>query len=207
MIKGDTNYYHSLHEQVQLGFDEKATDQTEKESGIEALRQLLVSKASGICLEMNIGTHRNCAYYDQRKVRKLIGVDWVQQCIQKAEKIDQDATVVCCDVNNLPFPDKQFDTIVDTFGLECSYDLERTWDEMKRLVKPGGKILLLERGLGFWLQDNFTLIRKASVNLGARGQIYHHDFAHLVENDPDVKVVKRKRKLRGMIYYYELQRL
>ena len=78
---------------------------------------------------------------------------------------------------------------------------------MKRLVKPGGKILLLERGLGFWLQDNFTLIRKASVNLGARGQVYHHDFAHLVENDPDVRVVKCKRKLRGMIYYYELQRL
>jgi len=41
--------------------------------------------------------------------------------------------------------------------------------ELKRLVKPGGKILLLERGLGFWMHDNFLLMRKASVNLGARG--------------------------------------
>ena len=75
---------------------------------------------------------------------------------------------------------------------------------MKRVVKPGGKILLLERGLGFWMLDNFQLMRKAVVNLGARGQVYHHDFADLIENDPEVQIVKRKRKLQGMVYYYEL---
>ncbi len=72
------------------------------------------------------------------------------------------------------------------------------------MTKPGGKILLLERGLGFWLQDNFTLLSKASVNLGARGQVYHHDYSLLIENDPEIKVIKRKRKMRGMLYYYEL---
>jgi ubiquinone/menaquinone biosynthesis C-methylase UbiE len=59
--------------------------------------------------------------------------------------------------------------VVDTFGLECSYDVDRAFAELKRLVKPGGKILLLERGVGFWMQDNFLLMQKASVNLGARG--------------------------------------
>ena len=72
------------------------------------------------------------------------------------------------------------------------------------MVKPGGKILLLERGLGFWMIDNFMLMQKASVNLGARGQVYHHDFSYLIENDPEVKVIKKKRKMRGMIFYYEL---
>lgn len=47
-------------------------------------------------------------------------------------------------------------------------------------------------------------MRRASVNLGARGQVYHHDFSLLVEQDPEVRVVKRKRKMRGMLYYYEL---
>ncbi len=50
--------------------------------------------------------------------------------------------------------------------------------------------MLLERGLGFWMQDNFTLMRKASVNLGARGQVYHTDFEYLIRNDPEVRVVK-----------------
>lgn len=94
--------------------------------------------------------------------------------------------------------------MIDTFGLECSYNLEKAYAEMKRVTKQGGKILLLERGIGFWMQDNFTLLRKASVNLGARGQVYNHDFAHMIENDPEVRIVKRKRKVRGMLYYYEL---
>jgi hypothetical protein len=38
MIKSDTNYYHSLHEQVWLGFDEKVLDQREGENGILKLR-------------------------------------------------------------------------------------------------------------------------------------------------------------------------
>jgi hypothetical protein len=29
----------------------------------------------------------------------------------------------------------------------------------------------------------------------------------MIENDIEVKVIKKKRKLRGMIYYYELQKV
>ena len=75
------------------------------------------------------------------------------------------------------------------------------------MTKKGGKILLLERGLGFWMQDNFLLMRKASVNLGARGQIYHNDYSLLINDDPEVRIIKCKRKMRGMIYYYELEKL
>ena len=72
-------------------------------------------------------------------------------------------------MHKTPFSDASFDTVIDTFGLECSYNLEKGYSEIKRLTKPGGKILLMERGLGFWMWDNLTLLRKASVNLGARG--------------------------------------
>jgi methyltransferase OMS1, mitochondrial len=107
----------------------------------------------------------------------------------------------------MPFSDNSFDTVVDTFGLECSYDMQRAYQEMKRLAKPGGRILLLERGKGFWLFDNFRMMLRCSVNMSARAQFYHHDYTKLVENDPEVRVVKSKRKRRGMIYYYELQKI
>jgi ubiquinone/menaquinone biosynthesis C-methylase UbiE len=107
----------------------------------------------------------------------------------------------------MPFSDGSFDTVVDTFGLECAYDVQRQFNEMKRMTKPGGKILLLERGKGFWLFDNFKLMLKLSVNMSARAQFYHHDFSKLVENDPEVKVVKKLRHRRGMVYSYELQKL
>ena len=67
------------------------------------------------------------------------------------------------------------------------------------MTKTGGKILLLERGSAFWMYDNFMLMRKASVNLGARGQVYHHDFDNMIRSDPDVKLVKQKRRMRGML--------
>lgn len=99
----------------------------------------------------------------------------------------------------MPFKEASFDTVIDSFGLECTYEMEKAWSEMKRLCKPGGKILLLERGTAYWMYDNFMLLRKASLNLGARGQVYHHDFETMLEGDPDIKVVKKKRKLRGML--------
>lgn len=115
------------------------------------MRQQLASKASGIVLEVNVGTHRNFNFYNFNKIVKFIGVDWVQACITSAEQKDNISTLVLCDTNKMPFPDNQFDTIIDTFGLECSYDLDRSYNEIKRLTKPGGKILLLERGLGYWM--------------------------------------------------------
>ena len=57
------------------------------------------------------------------------------------------------------------------------------------------------------MYDNFLLMRKASVNLGARGQVYHHDFGRMIEEDPTVRVIKSKRRMRGMLYYYELQKI
>ena len=78
---------------------------------------------------------------------------------------------------------------------------------MKRVTKKGGRILLLERGNAIWMYDKFELMRRASFNLGARGQIYHFNFENMVQKDPEVKVIKEKRKFNGMLYYYVLEKL
>ena len=89
--------------------------------------------------------------------------------------------VQSCDIHQTPFSANSFDTIVDTFGLECCYDIEKAYKEMKRIVKPGGKILLLERGDGVWQSDRYEMMKKAELNLFARGQIYHHDYSKIIE--------------------------
>jgi len=40
---------------------------------------------------------------------------------------------------------------------------------MKRVLKPGGKLILVERGLGVWLFDNLTLIKFHQVRLKSWG--------------------------------------
>ena len=88
---------------------------------------------------------------------------------QHQDEDDEQCIYACADIHKLPFADSSFDTVIDTFGLECAYDLDQAWTQIKRMTKPGGKIMLLERGMGFWFQDNFQMMRKASLNLGARG--------------------------------------
>ena len=40
---------------------------------------------------------------------------------------DSKVTIVNCDMHKMPFKENSFDTVVDTFGLECAYDLDRAW--------------------------------------------------------------------------------
>lgn len=121
----------------------------------------MASKAEGLVLETNIGVSMNYQFYNMSKIRKFIGVDWVMSTNKKAEAKAgnrREVNIVNCDTHKTPFSDASFDTVIDTFGLECSYNLEKAYSEIKRLTKPGGKILLMERGLGYWMQDNFTLL-------------------------------------------------
>jgi hypothetical protein len=46
---------------------------------IEGLRQKLITPyASGIVLETCIGNNVNRKYYQENKIKKIVGLDWVQ---------------------------------------------------------------------------------------------------------------------------------
>jgi demethylmenaquinone methyltransferase/2-methoxy-6-polyprenyl-1,4-benzoquinol methylase len=49
-----------------------------------------------------------------------------------------------CDAEHLPFPDQYFDRVTVAFGLRNMTHKERALSEMHRVLKPGGKLLVLE---------------------------------------------------------------
>ncbi|TFZ03906.1 bifunctional demethylmenaquinone methyltransferase/2-methoxy-6-polyprenyl-1,4-benzoquinol methylase UbiE [Ramlibacter humi] len=49
-----------------------------------------------------------------------------------------------CDAEKLPFPDKHFDLVTVAFGLRNMTRKEEALAEMHRVLKPGGKLLVLE---------------------------------------------------------------
>ncbi|QIM48682.1 bifunctional demethylmenaquinone methyltransferase/2-methoxy-6-polyprenyl-1,4-benzoquinol methylase UbiE [Pusillimonas sp. DMV24BSW_D] len=52
--------------------------------------------------------------------------------------------VAVCDAEKLPFPDAYFDRITVAFGLRNMTHKEIALAEMRRVLKPGGKLLVLE---------------------------------------------------------------
>ncbi|AGF48786.1 class I SAM-dependent methyltransferase [Candidatus Kinetoplastidibacterium galati] len=52
--------------------------------------------------------------------------------------------IVACDAEALPFPSSYFDRISVSFGLRNMTDKMRAMSEMRRVLKPGGKLLILE---------------------------------------------------------------
>jgi demethylmenaquinone methyltransferase/2-methoxy-6-polyprenyl-1,4-benzoquinol methylase len=51
---------------------------------------------------------------------------------------------VLCDAEKLPFPDAQFDLVSVAFGLRNMTHKDAALRDMQRVLKPGGKLLVLE---------------------------------------------------------------
>lgn len=84
--------------------------------------------------------------------------------------------VGCAPSEKLPFPDNTFDTVVDVFGL-CSFDDPVTAvKEMRRVCKPGGRILLLEHGRGTWGKINEYLDKWAPRHANSWGCWWNRDI-------------------------------
>jgi len=49
-----------------------------------------------------------------------------------------------CDAEHLPFPDQTFDRVSVAFGLRNMTHKDQALREMQRVLKPGGKLLVLE---------------------------------------------------------------
>jgi len=54
------------------------------------------------------------------------------------------APVAQCDAEKLPFPDNHFDIVTVAFGLRNMTHKDRALSEMHRVLRPGGRVLVLE---------------------------------------------------------------
>lgn len=80
----------------------------------------------------------------------VVGLDFCENMLAKAdENIKRTPYIGVIDLvkgnaMDLPFPDNMFDCATIGFALRNVPDIRKTIDEMRRVVKPGGKVLSLE---------------------------------------------------------------
>jgi demethylmenaquinone methyltransferase / 2-methoxy-6-polyprenyl-1,4-benzoquinol methylase len=93
---------------------------------------------------------------EKSKTGKIIGLDFSQNMLDYgALKIDelglgQQVALVRGNAMSLPYEDNSFDYATIGFALRNVPDLEQVIQEMKRVVKPGGRIVSLELSKPTW---------------------------------------------------------
>lgn len=115
----------------------------------EDWRRDLLAGAYGDVLEAGVGTGANLSYYPS-SIQSLIGVDFSSDMLkyarQKASQLNAPykMELIEGDIQELPFPDNSFDTVVSTCVFCSVPDPVVGLGELRRVCKPDGQILMLE---------------------------------------------------------------
>jgi ubiquinone/menaquinone biosynthesis C-methylase UbiE len=115
--------------------------------GLEAHRAALLANASGDVLEIGGGTGANLRHYG-RGVTTLTITEPEPPMAKRAQaRIAEEAPgarLLRAPAEDLPFADDSFDTAVSTLVLCTVDDQPRALRELRRVLRPGGRVLFLE---------------------------------------------------------------
>ena len=178
--------------------------------GFPDLRRSLLARARGDTLEVAVGTGLNLQFYDRASLTSLTAIDLSEGMLRQAQ---QAATALglppalidfrAADVASLPFPDDSFDSVVDTFSLCVFPDPLAALESMARVLRPSGRLLLLEHsrsalpGLGLY-QD----LTAAAVAATGKGCVWNQDVPGLLQA-AGLRSVRAEPHLGGLILAIE----
>ena len=113
-------------------------------------RQKVVPQAEGKVLEVGIGSGLNLPFYDKSKVKKIWGLDPSEELNRMASKVATEENLevdfIISGAENIPLPDDHVDTVLITYTMCTIPEVEQANQEMKRVLKPGGKMIFCEHG-------------------------------------------------------------
>jgi ubiquinone/menaquinone biosynthesis C-methylase UbiE len=149
-------------------------------------RQWVCAQATGEVLEVAIGTGRNLPYYPEGI--RLTGIEFSRAMLdlarRRADELGLQVDLRVGDAQALDLPDASFDTVVCTLSLCAIPDDRRAVAEMWRVLRPGGRLLLLDHVAGAprwvravqWLMELVTrplqeehMLRRPLLQVQAQG--------------------------------------
>ena len=114
-------------------------------------REKIVPHAEGVVLEIGIGSGLNLPYYSGDKVTRIIGLDPSPELNAMAEKtaaeLGLSVEFILASAESIDLPDDHVDTVLVTYTMCTIPDAVSAAKEMRRVLKPEGKILFCEHGL------------------------------------------------------------
>ncbi|KAK9446574.1 S-adenosyl-L-methionine-dependent methyltransferase [Limtongia smithiae] len=178
----DTKEY---YEKLAAGYD-KIVNRDEQFMFLSFWRKDVTKQLKGDVLEVSCGTGRNVNYLDIAAIKSITFLDTSPKMVKLTkEKFDDrypkyaNVNFVVSRIEDIPEGEK-YDTIYETFGL-CSYeDPVAALVHMQKLLRPGGRILLLEHGRGTWDFINRILDKNAAPRAEVFGCRWNLDIGEIV---------------------------
>jgi len=113
-------------------------------------RQKIVPEAGGEILEIGFGGGLNVPFYDPLKVKKIWALEPSAGMRQKAQPVvdgtELDIEFITLPGEQVPLDDNSVDTVLVTYTLCTIADTEAALQEMRRVLKPQGRLLFCEHG-------------------------------------------------------------
>jgi len=117
---------------------------------IQAQREIVVPQAEGEVLEIGIGSGLNLPFYDTAKVSKVWGLEPSAEMREKAAKVAEKAAVPVSFLDlpgeEIPLADQSVDTVLVTYTLCTIPEVAAALKQMRRVLKPDGKLIFCEHG-------------------------------------------------------------
>jgi ubiquinone/menaquinone biosynthesis C-methylase UbiE len=112
-------------------------------------RQQALVPVRGRALEIGFGTGLNLPHYPSG-VTWLTGIDSAAlleaKVAERSVGLSMPVEVLRRNAEALPFADRQFDCVISTWTLCSIRDVHAALREVRRVLKPGGRLVFLEHG-------------------------------------------------------------
>ena len=173
--------------------------------GLRAMRQRLLDGVGGRVLEVGVGTGLNLPLYSADA--PVVGIDpaW-PMLVRAAQRQRLGQHLVQADVQALPFPDETFDWVVGTLVFCSVPDVVQGLTEVHRVLRPGGRVRLLEHVRGHTRLTRFLTDTLDPLWYGLNGACHlNRDPARLFP-EAGLKVVRREAHLGTLVEVIEAVR-
>lgn len=117
---------------------------------ISKQRQKVVPQAEGRVLEIGMGSGLNIPFYDPQRIEHLWGLEpspgMRRQAQSRLDKAPFEIEWLSLPSEEIPLEDDSADTVLLTYTLCTIPDMRTALAQMRRVLKPSGKLLFCEHG-------------------------------------------------------------
>lgn len=177
---------------------ERTSESASEKTYMEPLRREIVGQAQGLVLEVGAGNGLNFAFYDPKRVESVEATEPDSAMLKYAEKRATAApvpvTLTQASVEQLPFADAYFDCVVCTLVFCSVNDPLRGLQEIYRVLKPEGQLLMVEHvrsersGIAF-VQDMLTPLTRLFL-----GNCHWNRTTELAVDRAGLRVIAHERR-------------